>query len=166
MKYGPEKLPLPALFLSENEDMKESFLYCMLDFGMQASLGFRLAFMPFILLNTLFRLLGQWTCRQPIWPAEILKESVVPADDKYAQPSGDTPVGWADTGVARDAKTYPSDPKGELINWRGEPDPAANALLWARNFPPQVPLPIAPFDIRNELSKKLNDVDSWLNEPL
>ena len=148
MKYGPEKLPLPALFLSENESIKESFLYCMLDFGMQASLAFRIAFMPYILLNTLFRLLGQWTCRQPRWPADILKESEIPVDDKYSQPSGDTPVGWADTGAARDRKTYPFDPKGELSNWRGEPDPAANGLLWARNSPPKVPPPLLPFDIR------------------
>ncbi|MET2989076.1 DUF6708 domain-containing protein, partial [Herbaspirillum seropedicae] len=35
MNHGPEELPKPLLFFKEKEDMLESFLFCMYDFGMR-----------------------------------------------------------------------------------------------------------------------------------
>jgi len=35
MNHGPAELPKPPLFFSERESMRESFLFCLYDFGMQ-----------------------------------------------------------------------------------------------------------------------------------
>ncbi|MES2739399.1 MAG: DUF6708 domain-containing protein [Pseudomonadota bacterium] len=136
MNDGPADLPKPALFLSEKESILESFLYCMYDFGYQASSAFRIAMMPAILLLTTFRVLALWTCRDPVWPKEVEAASAIEPDDPYDEPRGNTPVGWAKTGLARDQHTYPFDPKKAMPNWHGEPDPAYNAKLWSQDVPP------------------------------
>lgn len=137
MRQGPEQLPRPALYLSERETFTESFLICMIDFGGTASVGFRIAAMPFILMNTAFRVLALSTCRDPVWPAAVDAVSVIDDGDPYEQPRGDTPVGWGPTTLARERGDYPIDPKKEVTEWRGEKNPVVNAALWAAEIPPQ-----------------------------
>lgn len=136
MNNGPKDLPLPPLYFSEHEDNLESFLFCLYEFSFQASLACRIIFLPFIFILTFFRILAKWTCRAPIWPREVEKVSIISPDDPYDQPTGNTPVGWAKTAVARNDGAYPSDPQRKLANWRGTPDGAANARLWAAEVPP------------------------------
>jgi uncharacterized Zn-binding protein involved in type VI secretion len=136
MNQGPANLPKPALFLSEYEDVRETFLICVYEWGFQLSNVIRSILLPFILLSTSFRLLSLWTCRDPIWPATVEAVSKIEPDDPFDQPRGDTPVGWAMTGVARERNEWPFDPKREVADWHGEPDPAKNALLWTEDIPP------------------------------
>ncbi|WP_343724712.1 DUF6708 domain-containing protein [Herbaspirillum huttiense] len=137
MNQGPAELPKPPLFFSEREDMQESFLFCLYDFGLQASAAYRIAMMPFILVMTSHRLMAMWTCRDPIWPRSVEDVSVLEPDDPYDQPNGNTPIGWAATVLAKQREQYPHDPKREMDTWRGEQDPALNALLWAEDIPPR-----------------------------
>lgn len=136
MNHGPADLPQPALFFSEHESTLESFLFCMYDFGFQASSAYRIFMMPAILLMTSHRLMALWTCRDPVWPAAVEQVSVVAADDPYDQPSGDTPVGWGETTLAHERHDYPHDPKRKTHDWHGEQDAAVNASLWAADIPP------------------------------
>ncbi len=136
MNHGPADLPLPALFFSERESVRESFLFCMYEMGFTASSLFRIIAMPFILLYTGMRLSGLSTCRDPVWPAAVEAVSAIAPDDAYEQPRGDTPVGWGETALARNRYDYPFDPKRETHHWRGEPDAAYNASLWAQDTPP------------------------------
>ena len=135
MNHGPADLPAPPLFFSEHEDMRESFLFCMYEMGFRASSLFRIIMMPFILLSTSHRLMAQWTCRDPVWPKAVEAVSAIAPDDVYNEPHGDTPVGWADTAMARERNDWPFDPKREMGNWDGEQDAAKNALLWAADMP-------------------------------
>lgn len=137
MNNGPADLPSPPLFFSEHENMRESFLFCMYGMGFRASSLFRTIMMPFILLLMSLRLLGQWTCRDPVWPKSVEALNAIAPDDAYDQPRGDTPVGGAETAIARERHEWPFDPKREMENWHGEPDAAKNALLWTENTPPQ-----------------------------
>jgi hypothetical protein len=97
MDHGPVDLPKPLLFFKEKENILESFLFCLYCFGMRASSAHRIALMPLIVLLTCHRLLALWTCRDPIWPDAVDKVSVVDPDDPFDEPSGSTPVGWAET---------------------------------------------------------------------
>jgi hypothetical protein len=136
MNHGPEELPKPLLFFKEKEDMLESFLFCMYDFGMRASAACRITMMPFILFMTCLRLIALWTCRDPIWPDYVSKVSCIKSDDPYDEPRGNTPIGWAETTHAINRKDYPDGAKRTMENWRGEKDAALNALLWAADTPP------------------------------
>ncbi|HWW04308.1 DUF6708 domain-containing protein [Collimonas sp.] len=138
MNQGPADLPKPPLFFSENESVRESFLFCMYDFGTRASPVFRMIMMPFILLMTSFRLLALWTCRAPVWPNAVKTVSNIAADDAFNQPRGTTPVGWGETALAQQRHDYPFDPKKEISSWIGEQDGAANASLWAKDIPPKI----------------------------
>ncbi|AMP03479.1 DUF6708 domain-containing protein [Collimonas pratensis] len=138
MNQGPADLPKPPLFFSEHENMRESFLFCMYDFGTRASATYRIIMMPFILLMTSHRLLALWTCREPVWPKSVEQVSAIATADAYSQPRGDTPVGWAETALAQERHDYPYDPKMELDGWHGEKDGAVNASLWAEDVPPKI----------------------------
>jgi hypothetical protein len=48
MNHGPADLPEPLLFFKEKENLLESFLFCLYDFGMRASAAYRISMMPFI----------------------------------------------------------------------------------------------------------------------
>ncbi len=72
------------------------------------------------------------TCRAAIAP-----------DDAYERPRGDTPVGWGETALARNRYDYLFDLKRATPHWRGEPDAAYNASLWAQDTPPQPELTAA-----------------------
>lgn len=136
MNQGPANLPSPALFFREKEDVRETFLFCTYALGFQAvTFSYILSF-PLLLLATSFRLLALWTCRDPVWPRSVDLVSAIEPGDAFDQPRGDTPTGWADTGTARRQNKWPLDPKRAVPNWRGEPDPAKNALLWAKDVPP------------------------------
>ncbi|EIJ45792.1 hypothetical protein GWL_28200 [Herbaspirillum sp. GW103] len=136
MNHGPAELPKPLLFFKEKENILESFLFCLYGFGMRASAAYRISMMPFVLLMTSHRLMALWTCRDPIWPDAVAKVSVIEPDDPFDQPSGNTPVGWAETVHAIDRGEYPDGDKREMKNWSGEKNPALNALLWAKDIPP------------------------------
>ncbi|MEC5161729.1 DUF6708 domain-containing protein [Janthinobacterium sp. CG_S6] len=138
MNKGPADLPSPPLFFSERENMRESLLFCMYEMGFTAGTVFRLIMMPLILFFTSHRLMALWTCRDTLWPKSVEAVSAIAPDDAYDQPRGDTPVGWAETAIARARHDWPFDPKRKVENWRGEPDGAKNALLWAQHTPPPV----------------------------
>jgi len=137
MNHGPAELPKPLLFFKEKENSLESFLFCMYGFGMRASANYRISMMPFILLMTGFRLMALRTCRDPIWPEAVAKNSIIEPDDPFDQPSGDTPVGWAETALALERNEYPDGDKREMKNWTGEKNSSVNALLWAKDVPPK-----------------------------
>lgn len=137
MNHGPADLPKPLLFFKEKENILESFLFCLYGLGMRASAASRIAMMPFILLMTSHRLIALWTCRDPIWPDAVNKVSVIDPNDPFDEPSGSTPIGWAETAHALDRNEYPEGDKKEMENWSGEKDPTANALLWAKDVPPR-----------------------------
>ncbi|HAT33275.1 MAG TPA: hypothetical protein DCW29_21225 [Janthinobacterium sp.] len=139
MNKGPADLPKPPLFFSERENIRETFLFCLYDFGLTVSSGFRIAVMPFILLWTSFRLIAQWTCRAPVWPATVEAVSAIAPDDAFSQPRGDTPVGWAETALASERHDWPFDPKKDVANWHGEKDRERNGSLWAADIPPKLP---------------------------
>lgn len=131
MNDGPSDLPKPLLFLAEKEDLFESFLYCMYETGFGLSARLRVVLLPFFCWMTLHRVLALWTCRPPIWPAEIEQVSVVSDNDIYRQPTGLTPVGWAKTSQANLTEAYPSDPRRPTLHWTGEKDGLKNAALWS-----------------------------------
>jgi hypothetical protein len=136
MNHGPAELPKPLLFLTERENLFESFLYCMYEVGFGLSASLRIAFMPFFIWLTFLRVSSLATCRAPIWPPEIKALCHVPADDPYQQPVGDMPVGWAATSQAHKTQTYPSDPRSKTPNWHGEEDSFKNAELWRAEVAP------------------------------
>ncbi len=141
MNQGPGNLPHPPLFFSEHEDARESFLFCLYGMGFQASSLFRIFILPFVVLYTTHRLMSLWTCRDPVWPDWVEAVSQVAPDDPFNEPRGNTPVGWADTGMARERDEWPFDPKRDTTNWHGEMDPAKNAELWTADTPPITLLP-------------------------
>lgn len=137
MNNGPEILPKPLLFLTENEGIYESFLYCMYECGFSLHPTLRIIMLPYFSCVALVRIAAMWTCRPPIWPSEIKKLSKVKDDDPYNQPTGNMPIGWAETVKAHVDKTYPADPRCRIPGWTGEPDGAKNAELWMAEKSPQ-----------------------------
>ena len=136
MNDGPSELPQPLLFLTEKENLFESFLYCMYEVGFGWSAKARIPFLPFFCWMTIHRVASMWTCRLPVWPAEIEKVSVVSDKDVYRQPSGETPIGWAQTSQAHLTGAYPLDPRRPTPHWRGETDGLKNAARWAGSVAP------------------------------
>jgi hypothetical protein len=132
MNHGPELLPLPLLYLAENETVSESYLYCMYELGFNLGPTIRAVFSPFIFLLTTHRLMAMWTCRNPVWPVEILDISDVSVSDPYAQPKGGTPIGWAATARAKQEGQYPLAPFCSTPDWSGERDSIVNAQRWMR----------------------------------
>ncbi|WP_374581597.1 DUF6708 domain-containing protein [Pseudoduganella sp.] len=135
MNEGPEATPEPMLYLAEEENFRESFLHCMYEFGHSAGLVFRVVLMPAFLVLTGIRVLALATCRPPIWPAEVERLCVISENDPHTQPSGETPVGWAATVVAKHHGKYPSFPQREVAAWSG-PGSAENARLWSAELSP------------------------------
>jgi len=135
MNDGPEGLPSPMLYLSENESIRESFLHCMYEFDHTAGIALRILFMPAFLGLTFFRILSLSTCRAPIWPDEVDRLCCLDASDTYAQPTGSTPIGWAATVHAKHRNEYPHFPRAEIIGWSGHSE-SRNAELWAKDVSP------------------------------
>lgn len=136
MNHGPAELPQPMLFLTEREGLFESFLYCMYEVGFGLSPSLRIMLMPFFAWMTIQRVVALWTCRAPIWPADVSKASYVEDGDPYRQPVGDMPVGWAATSQAHTTNLYPSNPHSKIPDWRGEADGFKNAKLWEAEIAP------------------------------
>ncbi|WP_186139241.1 DUF6708 domain-containing protein [Burkholderia gladioli] len=137
MNAGPNGLPKPMLFHTQHETLRESFLFSLYSFGMRAPVVIRLLMMPLILVFTVMRVFANMTCRNPVWPGQIEKISVVAPDDPYAEPRAGTPVGWGDTVLAQQRGEYPNDPKTKAEGWVGEPDGRANAASWLDNPSPK-----------------------------
>lgn len=133
MNNGPEGLPKPMLFHTEHETLRESFLFSLYGLGLSAPVAWRIVTMPFTLVFTVMRRFANATCRDPVWPASIEKISIVPANDPYAEPRPDTPVGWAETILAQQRGEYPDDPKARVKHWTGEPDGRLHAAAWLAN---------------------------------
>ena len=141
MNDGPNNLPKPMLFHTQNETPRESFLFSLYGVGMRAPVLWRVIMMPLILLFTAMRILANATCRAPIWPESIEKISAIAPADLYAEPHSGTPVGWAETVLAQQRGDYPSDPKGSVEAWSGEPDGQLHAAAWLNN--PRIEKPLA-----------------------
>lgn len=137
MNNGPAKLPKPMLFHTENETPRESFLFSLYGVGFDAPAFFRVIMMPFILVFTAMRIVANTTCRDPVWPEAIEKISQIAPNDAYAEPRPGTPVGWAETVLAKQRGDYPNAPKSKVENWHGEQDGEANARLWLKDQPPK-----------------------------
>lgn len=133
MNDGPNGLPKPMLFHTENETPRESFLFSLYGVGMDAPAIWRIVMMPLILLFTLMRILANATSRNPVWPESIQRTSQIAADDPYAQPRAGTPVGWGETVLARRRGDYPINPKARVEDWKGEDDATRHAALWLDN---------------------------------
>ncbi|WP_028222945.1 DUF6708 domain-containing protein [Paraburkholderia oxyphila] len=133
MKDGPNGLPKPMLFHTQNETLRESYLFSMYSFGMRAPVVIRLLTMPLILLFTVMRVFANATCRNPVWPAAIERISVIAPDDHYAEPRPGTPVGWGDTVLAQQRGEYPDDPKTTDKGWTGASDGRLHAATWLDN---------------------------------
>jgi len=135
MNDGPENLPSPMLYLSETEDIRESFLHCVYEFDHSAGIVSRIVFIPIFLVLTIFRVLSLATCRAPIWPAALDHLFLSNASDVHAQPSGNTPIGWAETVLSKHRNEYPHFPRKEIKEWSG-PAEVENAKLWAADSSP------------------------------
>ncbi|WP_245644072.1 DUF6708 domain-containing protein [Paraburkholderia oxyphila] len=133
MNDGPNGLPKPMLFHTQNETLRESFLFSMYSFGMRAPVVIRLLMMPLILVFTVMRVFANATCRNPVWPAAIKCISVVAPDDHYAEPRPGTPVGWGATVLAQQRGEYPNDPKTTAQSWTGASDGRLHAATWLDN---------------------------------
>ena len=133
MNDGPNGLPLPMLFQTRHETPRESFLFSLYDFGLNASVVFRSLAMPFVLSFTVMRMLANVTCRNPVWPAAIEEISRVAMDDPHAQPCAGTPVGWGETVLAQRRGEYPKDSNARVEGWAGEPDGRQHAAAWLDN---------------------------------
>lgn len=136
MNHGPENLPSPPLFFSENEDARESFLFCRYSFGFQTTSFTRTLLMPLIVPLTAFRLIALWTCRDPIWPEAVQAVSAIAAGDRYDEPRGRTAIGWAETGVSAECDEWPFAPSAATTHWQGEMDAATNAGIWTKDTAP------------------------------
>ncbi|WP_444848479.1 DUF6708 domain-containing protein [Duganella caerulea] len=136
MNSGPSELPRPLLFLSEKEGLFESFLYCMYEVGFGLSPMLRIVLLPFFFWMTIQRVLALSTCRPPIWPENVEKVSLIAEDDPFQQPTGDTPIGWAQTSQAHRANSYPADPRRKIPNWSGAEDGLKNAERWQAEVAP------------------------------
>ncbi|MEV4782146.1 DUF6708 domain-containing protein [Burkholderia sp. LMU1-1-1.1] len=130
MNKGPEGLPPPLLFLSERENLLESFLCCLHELGLDLVPRVRAIFSPFAALLTTYRAVAMFTCRDPIWPAAVLELSDIEISDFHAQPRGGTPIGFAATARARREGRYPLAPCCVTPDWSGESDSIINARRW------------------------------------
>jgi hypothetical protein len=130
MNDGPNGLPKPMLFHTENETPRESFLFSLYGIGMDAPAIFRVVMMPLILIFTVMRILANVTSRNPIWPKSIERISEIKPDDSYIQPRAGTPVGWSDTVMARRRGDYPINPKARIEDWTGDGDATRYAASW------------------------------------
>ncbi|NRO97050.1 hypothetical protein GWC77_14080 [Paraburkholderia sp. NMBU_R16] len=130
MNDGPNNLPKPLLFHTQNETPRESFLFSLYGVGMRAPVLWRVIMMPFILVFTAMRIFANATCRAPVWPEAVEKISTLAPQDPYAEPRPGTPVGWAETVLAQRRGDYPNDPKGTIDGWSGEPDGRLHAAAW------------------------------------
>jgi hypothetical protein len=133
MNSGPKNLPEPLLYLSEYEDLSESFLYCLYELGFNMPGIFRMIFSPFALFLTINRMISMCTCRRPVWPDEVLDVSRIKMNDPHDEPTGETPIGWAATARARQDGRYPQTPHCKTPMWTGDTDPMANAQRWKRD---------------------------------
>jgi hypothetical protein len=133
MNDGPNGLPKPMLFHTEDETPRESFLFSLYGVGMDAPAIWRIIMMPFILVFTVMRILVNVTCRDPVWPEAIHQVSAVAPGDPYAEPRAGTPVGWGETVLARRRGEYPINPKARVEGWTGEQDGERHAAVWLEN---------------------------------
>lgn len=133
MNDGPEDLPKPMLFHTQQETLREAFLFSLYSFGLRAPVVVRLLMMPLILVFTVMRVFANATCRAPIWPETIERISNISADDPHAEPRPGTPVGWGDTILAQQRGEYPDNPQAQVKNWNGEMDEQKNAAAWIEN---------------------------------
>jgi hypothetical protein len=130
MNDGPSELPKPMLFHTQHETLRESFLFSLYSFGMNAPAFMRLLAMPAVLIFTVMRMLANATCRDPVWPEAIASISKVAANDPYAEPRAGTPVGWAETILAQQRGEYPEDANARVEGWTGEQDGREHAAAW------------------------------------
>ena len=135
MNRGPAELSLPSLFLSERENLREGFAMSRGHRKQMAITFITILGLPFLLTDLVPRRLALWTCRNPVWPMAVEAVSDVGAADPFDQPRGDTPVGWADTAIARAMRKWPTVPTRKVAHWMGEPDAAKNAQLWLQDIP-------------------------------
>ncbi|WP_186183171.1 DUF6708 domain-containing protein [Burkholderia gladioli] len=133
MNDGPEDLPKPMLFHTQQETLREAFLFSLYSFGLRAPVFVRLLMMPLILVFTVMRVFANATCRAPIWPETIERISNISVDDPHAEPRPGTPVGWGDTILAQQRGEYPDNPQAQVKNWNGEMDEQKNAAAWIEN---------------------------------
>jgi hypothetical protein len=140
MNHGPGKLPKPALFFSERENAEETFLFCLYRMVPVGGIVTRILLMPFIAFFTVFRLLAMWTSRDPVW-SKVVEEASAVVPGTYDEPSGNTPVGWGATAVARESGTWPREEKRVFPLWGGASDAVKNAELWSEMSAPSIPLP-------------------------
>ncbi|WP_047838792.1 DUF6708 domain-containing protein [Burkholderia gladioli] len=133
MNDGPGDLPKPMLFHTQQETLREAFLFSLYSFGLRAPAIVRLLMMPHILVFTVMRVLANATCRDPIWPESIERISQIAPDDPYAEPRPGTPVGWGDTILAQQRGEYPDNPQAPVKDWKGEMDEQKNAAAWLEN---------------------------------
>jgi hypothetical protein len=135
MEEGPEAIPAPMVYLAEKENIRESFLHCVYEFDHSAGIASRIIFLPIFLILTIFRVLSLATCRAPIWPAALDHLFLSNTSDVFVQPSGNTPIGWAETVLSKHRNEYPHFPRKEIKEWSG-PAEVENAKLWAADSSP------------------------------
>lgn len=136
MSQGPAHLPSPLLYFSEEESIRESFLFCTYNIGFAGVSLAYILFLPILVGETIIRRIALATSRCHIWPKSVESVSAVDLGDAYDQPRGETPIGWAATGTARGYNQWPLDPKCDSANWHGEKDAVKNAELWKQDIPP------------------------------
>ncbi len=152
MNRGPQDLPPPSLYLSEHEDLRESFLYCLYGFGLGFGPAIRIILMPLFLPMAFSRALAIWTCRAPVWPRHVELACQVEPDDPYDMPNADTPVGWAET-ILSTPNEIQTGVKHPMPDWEGDANAAIVASMWAADNPPDLARLIAVSTAQNHRTK-------------
>ncbi|KPC54143.1 DUF6708 domain-containing protein [Amantichitinum ursilacus] len=126
MEDGPRTLRLPHFYWNPKERYSLSEMFAACRSGHHGSPGWRVLLeiidIPMALLGLPFLALSLWTSREPRWPQEVEQACQVAADDPYARPLPDQPVGLAhgverhkrDWGWVSSARQYAPD---KLAQW-------------------------------------------------
>lgn len=137
MNIGPKGLPMPGVFLAEFESVYESFLCCIYEIGFNVKPALRILGLPMFTILAIFRVISIWTCTPPQWPSNVKNKCVVKKDDPFDEPKTSTPVGWRETILAVENKTFSELQRLKIEDWAGEPDSRKNAEIWAREKLPK-----------------------------
>lgn len=140
MRFGPQVLPRPRMYLSEVEYPWESWL--IVQSGQVYPLPVMLLVAPFTLAVCLVRWCWLLTCRAPRWPADVRGASTMDPADPYDEPAAGTPVGFLRRWWAVRHGRYPAKPFYTVPEWAGTRSPQANADNWTRIPEKGLPMPV------------------------
>lgn len=121
MNKGPIGLPKPRYFLPEVESAWQSYLFYRGNLKFRDSPILWTICVPLIAILGAIRISVLWTNRPPEWPRYISDQCLVGSLDAFDEPSGDTYIGWGQSGPRDSAR---------IEDWCGEPNAVKNCYIW------------------------------------